>query len=127
METGVVMKKRRFIESCYCFALFCLAAPIYAATPRLHVDGNKIKDPNGKIVVLRGIDLIDLGYLQDWQGGATNMIDRITNKNDPQSYSPGWYPKVVRIDITPPDSVNTAGRIHSTQTIPIYIIFSEPL
>ncbi len=106
METGVVMKKRRFIKAVIVCTLFCLTAPIYAATPRLHVDGNKIKDPNGNIVVLRGIDLIDLGFLQDWQGGAINMINRITNKSDSQGSSPGWYPKAIRINITPPDSVS---------------------
>ena len=98
------MKKRRFTQAIAVFALFCLATPLYAITPRLHVDGNKIKDPNGNIVVLRGIALIDLGFLQDWQGGAINMINRLTNKTDSQGNSPGWYPRVIRINITPPDS-----------------------
>ncbi len=101
-----MMKKERLAQAIMVFGLFCLAPPLYATTPRLHVDGNKIKDPNGNVVVLRGIDMMDLGVTEDWYGGATAMIDRITNKNDSQSYSPGWYPKVVRIDITPPDSVN---------------------
>jgi len=105
VETGV-MKKRRFIEAVIGCTLFCLAAPIYAITPRLHVDGNKIKDPNGNVVTLRGIDMMDLGVTQDWYGGATAMIDRITNKSDSQGNSPGWYPKIIRINITPPDSVS---------------------
>ena len=46
--------------------LVCSLTPVYAVMPRLHVDGNKIKDPNGNIVVLRGIDMMDLGFLQDW-------------------------------------------------------------
>jgi hypothetical protein len=50
--------------------------------------------------------LIDLGFLQDWEGGAINMIDRITNKSDSQGTSPGWYPKIIRIPIAPPDSVS---------------------
>ena len=75
-----------------------------AAIPPLHTDGNKIKDPNGNVVVLRGIALIDLGHLEDWQGGAINMIDRLTDKTDTQGSSPGWYPKVIRIMIAPPDS-----------------------
>ena len=79
--------------------------PAYANTPWLHVDGNKIKDPEGNIVVLRGISLIDLGFLEGWQGGAINMIDRIIKKNDSQGNSPGWYPKIIRIPIHPPDSV----------------------
>lgn len=79
--------------------------PLNADIPWLHVDGNKIKDPEGNVVVLRGISLIDLGFLEGWQGGAINMIDRITNKNDSQGNSPGWYPKVLRIPVHPPDSV----------------------
>jgi len=98
--------KRRFVEAVIVCTLFCLTAPVYAVTPRLHVDGNKIKDPNGNVVVLRGIALIDLGFLDSWQGGAINMIDRLTNKSDSQGTSPGWYPKIIRINITPPDSVS---------------------
>ncbi|MGD0572699.1 MAG: hypothetical protein ABSB11_06725 [Sedimentisphaerales bacterium] len=45
------MKKRIFIEAVIVCTLFCLTAPIYASIPRLHVDGNKIKDPNGNVVV----------------------------------------------------------------------------
>lgn len=85
--------------------LLCLITPLYAVTPWLHVDGNKIKDPAGNVVVLRGIALIDLGFLEDWQGGAIEMIDRLTDKTDTQGSSPGWYPKVIRINVTPPDSV----------------------
>lgn len=85
---------------------FWSAAPLYAATPWLHVEGNQIKDPDGNVVVLRGIALIDLGHLEDWQGGAFEMIDRLTDTTDTQGNSPGWYPKVLRINITPPDSTD---------------------
>jgi hypothetical protein len=101
-----MMKKRRFTQAIVVFALFCLATQLYASTPWLHTDGNLIKDPCGNTVVLRGIDLIDLGFLQDWEGGAINMIDRLTDKSDPCGNSPGWYPRVIRINITPPDSVS---------------------
>jgi hypothetical protein len=87
-------------------SMHLIAGGLYAETPWLHTDGNKIKDPSGNVVVLRGIDLIDLGFLDDWQGGAIAMIDRLTNKSDTQGSSPGWYPKVIRINITPPDSVS---------------------
>ena len=50
--------------------LVCSAAPVYAGTPWLHTDGNQIKDPAGNVVILRGIDFIDLGFLDNWQGGA---------------------------------------------------------
>lgn len=85
---------------------FWLAAPLFAVIPPLHVDGNQIKDPQGNIVILRGIDLIDLGHLESWQGGAINMINRLTDKTDNQGSSPGWYPKIIRIDITPPDATD---------------------
>ncbi len=100
------MKKRRLTQAIVVFALFCLATPLYAATPWLHTDGNVIKDPCGNTVILRGIDLIDLGFLQDWEGGAIAMVDRLTNQSDPCGNSPGWYPRVLRINITPPDSVS---------------------
>ena len=43
---------------------------IYAATPWLHADGNQIKDPDGNVVILRGVDLIDLGFLEAEQRRA---------------------------------------------------------
>jgi hypothetical protein len=98
--------KRNFIGTVIGWILFSIVTPLNAAIPLLHVEGNKIKDPNGNVVVLRGISLIDLGFLQDWEGGAIAMIDRITNKNDSQGNSPGWYPKIIRIPIAPPDSVS---------------------
>ena len=101
--------KRRFVEAVIVCALLGLVTPLYAATPWLHTDANKIKDPNGNVVVLRGVDLIDLGFLESWQGGATAMIDRLTNKNDANGSSPGWYPRVIRIMIAPPDSVSPPG------------------
>ena len=66
-----MMMKRRLAQTIVVFALFCLATPLYAATPWLHTDGNVIKDPCGNIVILRGIDLIDLGFL-DRLGGRRN-------------------------------------------------------
>ncbi|MGA2172462.1 MAG: cellulase family glycosylhydrolase [Sedimentisphaerales bacterium] len=83
------------------FAIFYSVLPVNAATPWLHTEGNKIKDPNGTVVVLRGVDTIDLGAEDRWQGGAINMIDRLTNKNDTQGNSPGWYPNVIRLVIYP--------------------------
>jgi hypothetical protein len=96
----------KFIKVVIVCMLCYSITPLNAATPWLHVEGNKIKDPAGNVVVLRGVDLIDLGFLQSWQGGAINMINRLTNKTDTQGDSPGWYPKVVRIMIAPPDSVS---------------------
>lgn len=86
--------------------LLYLTSPLNADIPWLHVEGNRIKDPNGNTVVLRGISLIDLGFLEGWQGGAINMINRLTDRDDSQGNSPGWYPKILRIPIHPPDSVD---------------------
>jgi endoglucanase len=91
------------------FIFLCVVTPLYAIPPRLHVDGNKVKDPNGNNVILRGVCTIDLGQLEEWQGGALNMIDRLTNKDDTQGNSPGWYTKIIRIMIAPPDSTDPAG------------------
>ncbi len=100
------MKKRRLTQTTVIFAIFCFATSLYASTPWLHTDGNVIKDPCGNTVVLRGVDLMDLGCTQYWYGGAINMIDRLTNKGDSQGNSPGWYPKVIRINITPKGAVS---------------------
>jgi hypothetical protein len=89
--------------------LLCIVTPVFAVPPRLHVDGNKVKDPNGNIVILRGVALIDLGVIEEWKGGVLNAVDLITDKSDTQSNSPGWYTKIIRIMITPPDSTSPAG------------------
>ncbi|MFH1370055.1 MAG: cellulase family glycosylhydrolase [Planctomycetota bacterium] len=98
------MKKIGFIKAVIVCALLCFIAPVYASTPWLHTEGNRIKDPMGNVVVLRGVSLIDLGHLDVWQGGALEMIDRLADKADPQGSSPGWYPKVVRVPIVPADA-----------------------
>ena len=99
----------KFIAACI---VLCVVAPLYAIPPRLHVEGNKIKDPNGNIVILRGIALIDLGALEEWKGGALNAVDLITDPNDTQSDSPGWYTKIIRIMITPSDATDPPGFPH---------------
>ncbi len=96
------MKKRRFTQAIVVFALFCLATPMYADTPWLHTDANLIKDPNGKVVVLRGIDTIDIGTVL-WNGWLPGLIDMVTNKSDTQGNSPGWYPRVIRLAVYPAD------------------------
>lgn len=72
---------------------------------RLHADGNKIKNEENEVVTLRGVSLIDLGFLQDWQGGATNMVDRLTDPTDLSCDSIGWQTNVIRIPIFPPHLV----------------------
>ncbi len=86
------------------FVMSFFAGSIFADTPWLHVDGNKIKDPSGNVVILRGVADIDIGATELWEGGMINLIDRLTNTNDSQGGSPGWYTKVIRLAIVPYDS-----------------------
>jgi fibronectin type 3 domain-containing protein len=104
MEDIEMKTKRRFVEAVIVCALLCLVSPIYADTPWLHTDANLIKDPNGNVVVLRGVDTIDIGAVQNWySGGMTGLIDRVTNKSDSQGSSPGWYTRVIRLAVYPSD------------------------
>ncbi len=72
--------------------------------PWLHVEGNRIMNPNGDDVVLRGVSTIDIGSVEEYDGGFRPMIDRLTDKNDTAGGSPGWYPTVIRIPVYPTDS-----------------------
>ena len=89
--------------------LFCSISPVNASTPWLHVDGNQIEDPNGNVVVLRGVDMIDLGVTEAQRGGAVKMVNRLTNKSDPNGSYTGWYPKVIRLPIVPADAAGASG------------------
>jgi hypothetical protein len=91
------------IELGILWLLICLVTPLYAATPWLHTDANLIKDPAGHTVVLRGVDTIDIGAVEMWNGGVNNLIDRVTNKSDSQGNSLGWYTKVIRLAVYPSD------------------------
>jgi hypothetical protein len=82
-------------------------APEVPATPWLHVEGNQIKDPAGNVVILRGVATADIGSVEAWEGGITQMIDRLTNASDTQGCSPGWYTRVIRMTISPPDGDTT--------------------
>lgn len=104
-----------------------IVPPLYGATPWLHADGNQLRDPGGNVVVLRGVALIDLGFLEDWHGGAFEMIDRLTDKTDPQGNSPGWYPKVLRINVTPPDSVSNWPHPFDPQSNNFYNTLLRPV
>jgi endoglucanase len=75
--------------------------------PWLHVEGNEIKNEQGDTVVLRGISTVDLGTTDGYPGEAIGMIDRLTDKIDPQGDSPGWYTSVIRLAIYPADSPDT--------------------
>ena len=83
--------------------LLCAVSLLYAAPSPLHVEGNKIKDAEGHIVVLRGVSTPDIGMVKEWYG-IHDYIDRVTNPDDANGNSPGWYTKVIRYAVCPNDS-----------------------
>jgi len=94
----------KFIKIVIICILFYSITPLYADIPSLHVDGSKIKDPNGDVVILRGISLIDLGAQEIYYDRTViEVIDLVTDKNDTQGSSPGWYPNILRLPICPPE------------------------
>ena len=95
----------KVLRAVFLVAVFACLIPalLFADTPWLHVDGNQIKDPNGNVVILRGVSLVDLGATEQWYGGVNALIDRLTDTNDPQGNSPGWYTRIVRLPCYPPD------------------------
>jgi len=97
------IKKRNSIVPVLMLFLGLTVSNLLAATPWLHTDGNQIKDPNGNVVILRGVSLIDLGATEMWYGGVNALIDRLTNENDNSGSSPGWYTRIVRLACYPPD------------------------
>ena len=93
-------------------ALSTLAADA-PALPWHHVDGNKIKDENGDVVILRGVAFPDLGELQTQEApaGSANagikaMIDRVTKSDDPEGgCSASWATRVIRLALSPADGM----------------------
>jgi endoglucanase len=76
---------------------------VNAQTPWLKVVGNKIKDPAGNNVILRGVALQDIsGQKLDGIVGLNGLIDKLTNTADAEAGVPGWYTKVIRFTINPP-------------------------
>ncbi|MGD0596362.1 MAG: cellulase family glycosylhydrolase [Sedimentisphaerales bacterium] len=90
--------------------LLCAVSLLYAAPSPLHVEGNKIKDAEGHTVVLRGVSAVDISMLKEWYG-IHDYIDRVTNPDDPNGNSPGWYTKVIRYSVCPNDSFVTDSPI----------------
>jgi endoglucanase len=89
--------------------------------PALHVEGNAIKDPNGKTIVLRGVSLIDIGALYYNAGqnvsGITARIDKITTA--------GLVPHVLRFPVYPRTCFNTGGAAYYS-SVPFPVGQSAP-
>jgi chitodextrinase len=74
-------------------------------TPWLHRDGNKIKDPQDRDVILRGVNIADPVRLsRNWRSkDAMEVFAKATDTGD------GWHTRVVRVPTQPQDisSVNS--------------------
>jgi hypothetical protein len=78
------------------------AAPGPSTLPRLTVSGNKLQDPSGKTIVLRGSSLIDIGALYAYGG---NSAAAITARLDKVAAA-GLQGHVVRLPVYPKISYN---------------------
>lgn len=69
------------------------AAGQAADLPPLARDGNKIVDPSGNEVILRGVNIADPGeQSRDWRGQtAPETFELATDESE------GWYTNIVRI------------------------------
>jgi len=79
-----------------------------SSLPWLTVAGNKLQDPSGQMVILRGVSIEGLTQQMATGLKVNGLLDKITNKNDVDAAStgapgsPGWYTKIVRLPADPP-------------------------
>ncbi|WP_232343084.1 DUF4397 domain-containing protein [Halosimplex litoreum] len=70
-------------------------------TPQLHRDGNLIKDPDGNVVTLRGVNIADPKRINVTSAArgkdAVQVIDMLTDASN------GWYPRTIRVPVQPVD------------------------
>jgi hypothetical protein len=77
------------------------------------VVGNKLQDPSGKTVILRGVSIEGLTQQMATGLKINGLLDKITNKSDVDAAStgapgsPGWYTKIVRLPADPPGNSDT--------------------
>jgi len=81
------------------------APPGPSTLPRLTVSGNKLQDPTGKTIILRGSALIDIGSLY-WYGGQSAA--GIATRMDKVAAA-GVQGHVVRLPVYPQIDYNTGG------------------
>jgi hypothetical protein len=75
------------------------APPPPYGTPPLHTDGRFFKDSAGHTVILRGVAFADLMELDTMRApmNVAGLLDLISDA------SQGWYARVVRLTVYPPD------------------------
>ncbi len=79
--------------------------------PALTVVGNKLQDPSGKTVVLRGASLIDLGSVYTYQSSVADRIDQVI--------AAGVQGNVVRLPIYPKINYNGSSPYCSPLPYPV--------
>jgi endoglucanase len=77
--------------------------------PCLSVSGNRIVDPTGKTVILRGVSIEGLYDQSLTSLGLNGIIDKVTNKSDTAGSSPGWYTHIVRLPADPGTGTGSFG------------------
>jgi hypothetical protein len=83
--------------------------------PALHIEGNLVKDANGKTIILRGVSLIDIGELYANgnmnASGITTRIDKILTS--------GLKPRVIRLPVYPRTVANGNYPAYSRAPYPL--------
>ena len=94
--------KLRWWSLCLLFVVVLASAVLLQArvaqainTPWLTVSGRYIKDPNGNIVILRGVSIVDVSVADSRSRNAPALIDMATDNAN------GWYTRVMRFPVYP--------------------------
>jgi len=75
------------------------SSAVSGGLPPLHTDGRFFKDPAGHTVILRGVAFADLSELDGMRApmNVARLLDLVSDA------SQGWYARVVRLTVYPPD------------------------
>lgn len=75
-------------ERSFCPCLESLEARLAPSSVPLHVAGNQLQDPNGKTVVLRGVNIISL----EWRPDGDNVMQAVNTAID-------WHANLLRLPV----------------------------